>query len=341
MNDNFLRPFMKKIQLTCDTCAKLDANCKKVFNTFAREKLDTGYKYMATVPNGACNLSITLNEGSRNFVALRWTSKHKLFFLNGDWTIQSSGNYTVDGNTFSYTSSNVFKGEKTGDQVQFFTQLTHSLEVYLIVQSRNTGVWINYQLPRQSNEKEIEFNQKNTEEERMSNSAAVKSKHDEYGAIHATESTKERPNSAALSSDETSLVVKKPTWWHHKSQVDSTPHDTSRPKWLDELKDIMNLWREDLADLKASLLEKTKKINDRLLSLEDRASRIETNMNTMKRDIYASLNRIDNTIAAMKATSAENQRKINTHSTEIDSLYQDTHSTCARVKIDQDFVILQ
>ena len=243
-------------------------------------------------------------------MALRWSSKHNSFFLNGDWTIQSGGNYTINGNTFSYTSSDVFKGEKTGDQVQFFTQLTHALEVYLIVQSRNTGVKIIYQLPHSSDEKKKNFNQKNSLNEKISTkqpvSAAVsiKSTDEEFEGILAAESVssnKKKKNSAGLSMlDDSSLETNKPSWWHRKSQVDSTSKDSSRPRWVNELKHIMNLWRKGLADVKASL-----KI------LEDRASRIETNINTMKTNINARLNSIDNTIVAMKATSADNLRRIN------------------------------
>ena len=44
-------------------------------------------------------------------------------------------------------SPHIFQGETFGDQVEFLTQLQHSVEVLLIVQGKNRGVKISYWMP--------------------------------------------------------------------------------------------------------------------------------------------------------------------------------------------------
>ena len=271
-------------------------------------------------------------------MALRWTSKHKSFFLNGGWTIQRCGNYTINGNTFSYTSSDVFKKEKTGDQIQFFTQLSRSLEVYLIVQSINTGVRITYQLPQQSNEEEIKSNLKNSVTEKVSTiqpvSAEVNAyqKDNEFRDIPAAESVssnKKRTSPVALSMiDDSSLKVNKQTW----NQFDSTSQDTSRPKWVNELKDIMNLWQKDLADLKGSLLENTNRINDKLKSLEGRASQIETNIDTMVENMAENTEKTDARLTTIDSSIKTVDRKMN----RIDSSFAGTWALGVFITLSKD-----
>ena len=133
--------------MTCDICDTNPQKCQAVTKLFARKKLTEGYHFMYTIPESACHVLILEKHSSENFLALRWTVS-KEYFLNGDWVIEGSGNYSAKGNSFTYFSPGSMKNSTySGQWIKFDTQLTHAVDVDLIYQSENRGVEFSYFLP--------------------------------------------------------------------------------------------------------------------------------------------------------------------------------------------------
>merc|ERR1719209_624044 len=127
----------------CQICGT-DKTCKTVADVFTREDMGKGYNFLATIPSGACNATVMEVRKSKNNLALRW-EKYK---FNGDWMIKPSGNYTVGNNIFTYERPDDFQEEDAlREYIQFKTQLTHGINVFLVVKENNPGVKFHYVLP--------------------------------------------------------------------------------------------------------------------------------------------------------------------------------------------------
>ena len=132
----------------CGVCSTNPKSCQVISSIFARKHKTEGYMYMATIPSGACGASVKQLGDTNNFLALRWNSSDSSYFLNGNWIIQKSGNYTLKTMSFSYATPGMktdFSSAK--EQIRFETQLTRPVEACLISQSKNRGVAISYSLP--------------------------------------------------------------------------------------------------------------------------------------------------------------------------------------------------
>ena len=60
----------------------------------------TGYVETKVIPAGARNIRVEEVAGASNYLALRSSSGK--WYLNGDWYIQQSGEYTAGGTTVFY-----------------------------------------------------------------------------------------------------------------------------------------------------------------------------------------------------------------------------------------------
>lgn len=290
----------------CNTCKINTQHCKEIHDIFARKKMDHGYQYIDTVPAGACNVLITLNQGSWNFLALRWISKDKFFFLNGDWKIQKSGNYTIHHNAFNYLNAYVSKGETAGDQVQFYTQLTHSMEVYLIIQSKNMGVNIRYQLPQQQHEV---MSQKYANKPTISSNGTVIKAGSESEASDFAETVKlghDRRHSNPMPY-KTRLNAKKSSWLPLQYQADSAL-GSSRPAWVNDLHNIMNSWFHDLEEMKKTMKARKEEVDGRLRDLEAE----DVTINSYISKLYAADNAIKLRLDALETSDKTKASQIAT-----------------------------
>ena len=109
---------------------------------------------METIPFGACNATITQMQVTKNVLALRWmssdswTSSQSSYFLNGNWIFQTTGNYSAKGDAYTYIRPiKPEKDAKEREKVTFTTQLTRAIETCLVTLSKNHGVVIKYFLP--------------------------------------------------------------------------------------------------------------------------------------------------------------------------------------------------
>ena len=119
---------------SCSVCDGGEETCQVVSKTFTREVLPAGYQFLATIPAGSCNICIIATGQTKNYLALRYSLSTR-YFLNGDWFIEKGGHFSAGQNSFTYNHSNMAKdGKVHGDQIHFSSQLTHAIEVYLVVQ---------------------------------------------------------------------------------------------------------------------------------------------------------------------------------------------------------------
>ena len=107
--------------------------------------MEKGYNFLATIPSGACNATVTMEGQTKNNLALRW----KNYNFNGGWIIRRSGNYTAGSNLFTYERPDDPRegGNGSAESIRFASQLTHGIDVFLVVKAKNPGVKFSYVLP--------------------------------------------------------------------------------------------------------------------------------------------------------------------------------------------------
>ena len=91
--------------------------------------MKNGYHCFNTIPTGACDVNIAQKKQSNNILALRRTT----YFLNGNWITKKSGSYTINDDSFAYTSpEQLNKDTNVTEEIQFLTQLSQAVEACLI-----------------------------------------------------------------------------------------------------------------------------------------------------------------------------------------------------------------
>ncbi|KAK2869514.1 hypothetical protein Q7C36_001385 [Tachysurus vachellii] len=124
----------------CGVCQGNGSTCETVKKTF-EESEGLGYVDIGLIPEGARDIRIEEVAESGNFLALRSNNPEK-YFLNGDWTIQWTGEYKAAGTVFMY--------ERTG-QLENLTSPGPTMEpvwIQLLFQETNPGVRYQYTISR-------------------------------------------------------------------------------------------------------------------------------------------------------------------------------------------------
>ena len=252
----------------CEVCNN-QSICEPVSQTFNRKKMNTGYHYMATIPAGACSVSIAELMKTQNSVALSWTRSY--YFLNGNWIIQSDGNYSEGRNNFLYSNGGTPRGR---DIVQFSTQLTHSIDAHLIFQDENKGVIIKYLLPPFKNPKAS-----------YGGTSPTPKAQDKVFASH--ERSREGGNTKLNIGRTANNPATAQNLQMHRMYAMA---DDSRPSWLAELKNIMTQWKDRLEKVEAAMVQ----VENRLQRLEslmtqsgNRLQALETGLEELKAGKYA------------------------------------------------------
>ena len=87
---------------------------------------------MDVIPTGACEVKIAQKKRSNNILALRRTFS-TMYFLNANWIVQKSGNYTYKDDSFFYTSpEQLDKDTNATEEIQFSSQLSQAIDACLI-----------------------------------------------------------------------------------------------------------------------------------------------------------------------------------------------------------------
>ena len=248
--------------------------------------MNKGYHYVSTIPKGACNASAFIKDGqSKNIIALRWTLFESYFF-NGDWAIKESGRYTASKNVFTYEEAS---GENSsiGDRISFETQLTHSIDVCLLVRGKNRGVQVRYILPpmkkngvqstKVKEEKSAEANHMEKKTRTATDNNAIST-----GMMERKTSTFDRGElnlEAANKGMENTLRYLSYDKNKRLSNGGSSPLSvkvggSGRPKWVDELGHVLTAWKTKIDSME-----------DAATALKQRVAELETEKDKLKKQV--------------------------------------------------------
>ncbi|CAH3023459.1 unnamed protein product [Porites evermanni] len=135
--DNVLHSTAKEDK--CGVCRGNGTACETVKSTFDQK---TGYGYVETkvIPTGARNIRVEEVAGASNYLALRSSSGK--WYLNGDWYIQQSGEYTAGGTTVYY------KRRHNKETFEALGPTTDELHIMLLFQTKNPGLKFEYTIPK-------------------------------------------------------------------------------------------------------------------------------------------------------------------------------------------------
>ncbi|ESP00494.1 hypothetical protein LOTGIDRAFT_112417, partial [Lottia gigantea] len=126
----------------CGVCYGDGSTCKTVKHQFNfTEKL--GYVEAAVIPAGARNIRVEEVAEANNFLALK--NDDDVYYLNGHWFIQWSGDYEVAGTIVHYT--------RTGNSKEKFMApgpIKEPLHVMLLLQTDNQGIEFEYTVPKEN-----------------------------------------------------------------------------------------------------------------------------------------------------------------------------------------------
>ncbi|XP_022672218.1 A disintegrin and metalloproteinase with thrombospondin motifs 7-like isoform X5 [Varroa destructor] len=132
----------------CGICHGDGTQCSTVRQMFkTREGL--GYAEIGRIPQGARNIRIEEVSESTNYIAIQGSDGE--FYLNGEWFIQWSGEYPAAGTTLFYQR----EGEK--ELLHAPGPIKEDIIIYLLFQSENPGISIEYTLPQSNATRLPEF----------------------------------------------------------------------------------------------------------------------------------------------------------------------------------------
>lgn len=135
--DNVLHSSAKEDK--CGVCRGNGTACETVKSTFDQK---TGYGYVETkvIPAGARNIRVEEVASASNYLALRSSSGK--WYLNGDWYIQQSGEYTAGGTTVYY------KRRHNKETFEAVGPTSDELHIMLLFQTKNPGLKFEYTIPK-------------------------------------------------------------------------------------------------------------------------------------------------------------------------------------------------
>jgi len=135
--DNVLHSNAKEDK--CGVCRGDGTACETVKSTF-NQRTGIGYVETKVIPAGARNIRVEEVAGAPNYLALR--SSRGKWYLNGDWYIQQSGEYTAGGTTVLY------KRRHNKETFEAMGPTTDELHIMLLFQTKNPGIKFEYTIPK-------------------------------------------------------------------------------------------------------------------------------------------------------------------------------------------------
>nr|XP_050850774.1 thrombospondin type-1 domain-containing protein 4-like isoform X2 [Vespula vulgaris]XP_050850775.1 thrombospondin type-1 domain-containing protein 4-like isoform X2 [Vespula vulgaris]XP_050850776.1 thrombospondin type-1 domain-containing protein 4-like isoform X2 [Vespula vulgaris]XP_050850777.1 thrombospondin type-1 domain-containing protein 4-like isoform X2 [Vespula vulgaris]XP_050850778.1 thrombospondin type-1 domain-containing protein 4-like isoform X2 [Vespula vulgaris]XP_050850779.1 len=126
------------------TFSVISVECHLIDGIFTEPTLEPGYNLVATVPRGAVALNVTELRHTQNYLAIRL--QNGSYLLNGNYSINWSGEYNAAGTTFSYirqSSQNLESFSAAGP-------LHEPIDVMVLYQEPNPGIVYRYIIPGSS-----------------------------------------------------------------------------------------------------------------------------------------------------------------------------------------------
>lgn len=135
--DNVLHSSAKEDK--CGVCRGDGSACETVKSTFD-QRTGRGYVETKVIPAGARNIRVEEVDGASNYLALRSSSGK--WYLNGDWYIQQSGEYTAGGTAVYY------KRKHNKETFEALGPTTDEIHIMLLFQTKNPGIKFEYTIPK-------------------------------------------------------------------------------------------------------------------------------------------------------------------------------------------------
>lgn len=112
---------------------------------FTEPTLEPGYNLVAVVPRGALALNVTELRHTQNYLAIRLQDGS--YLLNGNYTINWSGEYKAAGTTFIYLR----QGSQNLESFSAAGPLQEPIDVMVLYQEPNPGIVYRYVIPGNTN----------------------------------------------------------------------------------------------------------------------------------------------------------------------------------------------
>ncbi|XP_012622929.2 ADAMTS-like protein 4 isoform X2 [Microcebus murinus] len=124
----------------CGVCGGDDSTCRLVSGNLTDRGGPLGYQKILRIPAGASRLQIAQLRPSSNYLALRGPGGRSI--INGNWAVDPPGSYTAGGTVFRYNRP--AREEDKGENLSAEGPTTQPVDVYMIFQEENPGVFYQY-----------------------------------------------------------------------------------------------------------------------------------------------------------------------------------------------------
>ncbi|XP_077012241.1 ADAMTS-like protein 4 isoform X2 [Tamandua tetradactyla] len=124
----------------CGVCGGDGSTCRLISGNFTDLGVPLGYQKILLIPAGASQLQIAQLRPSSNYLALRGPGGRSI--INGNWAVDPPGSYTAGGTVFQY--SRPPREDGTGESLSAEGPTTQPVDVYMIFQEENPGVFYQY-----------------------------------------------------------------------------------------------------------------------------------------------------------------------------------------------------
>ncbi|XP_036859120.1 ADAMTS-like protein 4 isoform X7 [Manis javanica] len=124
----------------CGVCGGDDSTCRLISGNVTDRGGPLGYQKILLIPAGASRLQIAQHRPSSNYLALRGPGGRSI--INGNWAVDPPGSYMADGTIFRYNRPP--REEGTGESMSAEGPTTRPVDVYMIFQEENPGVFYQY-----------------------------------------------------------------------------------------------------------------------------------------------------------------------------------------------------
>ncbi|XP_006902269.1 PREDICTED: ADAMTS-like protein 4 [Elephantulus edwardii] len=124
----------------CGVCGGDESTCHFVTGNLTDRGGLLGYQKILSIPAGASKLHIAQLRPSANYLALRGPGGRSI--INGNWAVDPPGSYPAGGTIFRY--SRPPREEGTGESLSAEGPTTQPVDVYMIFQEENPGVFYQY-----------------------------------------------------------------------------------------------------------------------------------------------------------------------------------------------------
>ncbi|XP_059409919.1 thrombospondin type-1 domain-containing protein 4 [Carassius carassius] len=129
----------------CGVCAGDGSTCELFSGTLFLSVLSVGYHRILDIPSGAQRIKIQETQKTRNYLALRTAAGDSV--INGDWVIDSPGQFYAVGTQLTYKRPNEIRS-RAGESITAPGPTNQELHLFVIYQQPNPAVYYEYILPK-------------------------------------------------------------------------------------------------------------------------------------------------------------------------------------------------